>query len=352
MNQLSTKKAVITIVIICLSIELFGQSYPLFSSDKPLELSLVADVVSLINDKSDEPEYTEAMLINYLPDYQINAFEIKVKARGHTRRLAGLCDFPPLKFNLKKGTLKNTVFEGQDKLKFVSQCQQDSEYKNYVLEEYLLYKTYNTITENSYKVRLVNITIKDVKMRVPTMQMTGFLIEDDKSLAKRIASKSFEEVIYNQDTCVENSVDQLSMFQFMIGNTDWYINTMHNTDIFKKKTDGSLIPVPFDFDFAGVINTNYAIPSRQIPITRVTQRYYKGSCRDIDSFRITVDLFNNKKQEIFELYTSFEYLPKSIIRGSLKYYKKFYDIISNADLADASFSNACNTSPFVSNKKP
>jgi hypothetical protein len=55
------------------------------------------------------------------------------------------------------------------------------------------------------------------------------------------------------------------MFQYMIGNTDWYVNTRHNIDIYQKK-DGALIPVAFDFDFAGVINMPYAMPSREIPI--------------------------------------------------------------------------------------
>lgn len=342
-NQLLAIKAIITLVIICSNINLFAQDYPLFNSKEPLQLSLVADVLSLIEDKSEEPVYAAALLINYLPDNEIRAFEIKVKARGNTRRLAGLCDFPPLKFNFKKSTVKNTVFEGQDKLKFVSQCQQNDEYKNYVLEEYLLYKTYNIVTKESYKVRLVNITIKDKKLRVPTIEMTGFLIEDDEILAKRTGSKSFEEIIYNQDTCDGVSVDRLALFQFMIGNTDWYINTKHNIDIFEDKRDGYFIPVPYDFDYAGVINTNYAIPSKQISITKVKQRFYKGSCRDIEAFIPTIVLFNEKMEEIYSLYHSFKYLPKYTINKSLRYYTKFYKIINSPEQIDSLLYEVCDS---------
>lgn len=336
------RKSMIPMVLICLKISLISaQNVPLFQSNEPLELILEADVVTLIEDKSEEPEYTPAYLIQDLPDHMINMFEIKVKPRGNTRRQANLCDFPPLKFNFKKNKLKNTVFEGQDKLKFVSQCQQESEYGNYVLEEYLLYKTYNILTEESYKVRLVNITIKDKMLRVGDIQMTGFLIEDDKSMAKRIGAKSFEEPIFSQDTCVDISVDRVAMFQYMIGNTDWYINTGHNTDIFKYKNDGSLIPVPYDFDFAGAINTVYAKPSREIPITQVRQRYFKGSCRNFNSYDTTIKLFNERQDEIYELYKSFEYLPKYRKKKALKYYRKFYTIINNSELADASFYINC-----------
>ena len=314
---------------------------PLFKSEKPLDLILEADMVAIMNDKSDDPEYTQALLIENLPNYQIKAFDIKVKPRGNTRRVTELCDFPPLKFNFKKNSLHNTVFEGQDKLKFVSQCRQDEEFKNYVLEEYLIYKTYNLLTEESYKARLVNIVIKDIKMRVPSIKMTGFLLEDDKTLARRIGAKDFEENVYSQDSCTDISVDRLSMFQFMIGNTDWYVNTKHNTDVFQYKSDGSLIPVPFDFDFAGVINTIYAMPSKEIPIVDVKERYFKGSCRDFEAYDPTIKLFNEKKNAIFSLYDSFELLPKGVIKKSLRYYSKFYKIINNPEQADASFYSAC-----------
>lgn len=314
---------------------------PLFQREEPLELILEADLVTIINDKSEEPEYTNALLIHVLPDNKIKAFEIKVKPRGSTRRMTELCEFPPLKLNFKKNHLENTVFEGQDKLKFVSQCRQNEAFENYVLEEYLLYKTYNIITEESYRTRLVNITIKDIKLRVPTISMTGFVIEDDKTLSKRLGAKEYDKMVYSQDSCSDSSVDRLSMFQFMIGNTDWYINTKHNTDVFELKLDRSLIPIPFDFDFSGVINTIYARPSKEIPINEVRQRYFKGSCRDLVSYDPTIQLFNEKKDEIFELYNSFTYLPKSVIRKSIRYYSKFYKIINDTEQVTESLYTAC-----------
>ena len=331
--------AIIVLLITITSFYTIAKEYPLFESEEPLELTLEADLVTIMNDKSEEPEYTQALLIQKLPDYKINAFQIKVKPRGNTRRVTDLCDFPPLKFNFKKSQLGNTVFDGQDKLKFVSQCRQEEEFQHYVLEEYLLYKTYNLLTEESYKTRLVNITIKDIKLRVPTINMTGFLIEDDKMLAKRILAKEHEKPVHNQDSCGAQAVDRLSMFQYMIGNTDWYINTKHNTDIFERKNDKTLIPVPFDFDFAGVINTFYAIPSKEIPIQEVRQRYFKGSCRQIDSFEPTINLFNDRKDEIFALYNSFGHLPKGVIRRSLRYYSEFYKIINDKELVQKSFSS-------------
>jgi len=329
------------IITVGKSEEINSQQVSLFNDTTPLKLTLVTDVVSLKNDKSKDPEYIEGMLLHHITKYKFESFEIKVKARGGTRRLSDLCDFPPLKFNFKKKKVKNSVFEGLDKMKFVSQCRQQEDFQDYLLEEYLLYKTFNILTDDSYRVRLVEIVIKDEKLRVDEITMKGFLIEDDEAFAERRMMKEYGGAVYSQDSCEVQSIDILSTFQYMIGNTDWYVNTRHNIDVYERK-DGELIPVPFDFDFAGVINTPYAVPSKEIPITRVKERYYKGSCRDFEAFNPVIDLFNSKKSIIFELYNSFESLDKSIIRKSLRYYSKFYKILNDPSQAEPSFYQACN----------
>jgi len=43
--------------------------------------------------------------------------------------------------------------------------------------------------------------------------------------------------------------------------------------------DGRLTVVPFDFDFAGLVNAGYAEPAPQLPIRSVTTRLYRGFCR-------------------------------------------------------------------------
>lgn len=127
----------------------------------------------------------------------------------------------------------------------------------------------------------------------------------------------------------------------MIGNTDWYVNTRHNTDVFQNKSSEALIPVPFDFDLAGVISTLYAMPSKEIPINEVKERYFKGSCRDQEPFYETIALFNSKKEEIYSLYNSFEFLPNYVIKKSLRYYSKFYKIINNPDQVASLLNGAC-----------
>ncbi|MFC2096584.1 hypothetical protein ACFLQ3_02680 [Bacteroidota bacterium] len=49
--------------------------------------------------------------------------------------------------------------------------------------------------------------------------------------------------------------------------------------IYKDVTKPDLIPVPYDFDFAGLVNADYANPAEVLDIENVTERYFLGLCR-------------------------------------------------------------------------
>ncbi|MDZ7607956.1 MAG: hypothetical protein U5K79_20775 [Cyclobacteriaceae bacterium] len=167
------------------------------------------------------------------------------------------------------------------------------------------------------------------------------MIEDDDTFAKRTGTKVYEKPVYHQDSCETATIDRMAMFQYMIGNTDWYVNTRHNINIFQRKVGGALIAVPYDFDFSGVINTDYASTSKEIPITKVTDRYYKGSCRDNQTMDETIKLFNEKRADIIQLYEDFSLVPEYVTKKGVKYYSKFYKIINDSEQVQTSLS-ACN----------
>ena len=62
--------------------------------DSALVLELTTDVQALIQDKSEDPEYTDAQLTYFSPENEVIEFAIKVKPRGGTRRFSGWCDLP------------------------------------------------------------------------------------------------------------------------------------------------------------------------------------------------------------------------------------------------------------------
>lgn len=324
-------------------------SNALFSNSAPIELILQMDMQKVLNDKSKDPEYNPAFLIQNLGNGKIQTFNITIKARGKTRRIHSVCEFPPLKINFQKKSTDKTIFKGQDKIKMVTHCKESENYQNYALLEYLAYKTYNTITDYSYKVRMVNVTYKDIKQNYRDIEKTGFLIEDDDLLAERLGGTITDKKIWSPDSCSQSAVDIFCLFQFMIGNTDWWIHTRHNVDIVNLNND-KLIPIPFDFDYAGLINTPYAIPSSNLPITSVKDRFLKGSCRflkdtlsckTIKYYEEVIKLYNFKKSAIISVLESADYLNKRVKKTSIKYVEEFYDIINDPNKFTEYLNKSC-----------
>lgn len=320
---------------------------PLFESEVPLKFTLIIDVKTVKNDDSEDPQYTEGKLILHEESLENKNFDIKVKARGNSRRLQryNICTFPPIKLNFKKKEVKGTVFEGQDKLKLVAYCKDLDLYQDYVLQEYLVYKAYNCLTPYSFKVRLAEITYKDINDKSREVQRYGFLIEDDERMAQRIGGKISEVLMSNQDRCDRNTLDLFTIFQFMIGNADWWMArpAVHNVKLVFK--EGSpIVPVPYDFDYCGAINAKYAIPPENLPIESVRERYFRGYCRFPGTYERTIDIFNAKKEEMYAVYRNFELLDEKKKKPILKYYDGFYDIVNNPKQLERKIYDYCQLS--------
>jgi len=313
---------------------------PLFSSSEPLDIIIEMDFQKVLGDKSENPKYNAALLIQDLGDNKIKTFNIKVKARGNTRRISEICEFPPLKLNFRKGATENTVFQGQDKIKMVTHCKDNDEYENYAVLEYLAYKTYNALTDYSYKVRLVKVLYRDIRQSYPDIEKSGFLIEDDEAMVGRLGGEISQKKIWSPDSCRQDAVDLFSMFQFMIGNTDWWIHKRHNVDIMALE-NGELIPIPFDFDYAGIINTPYAIPSPMLPISDVKQRFFKGSCKTILSYEEVIKKFNEKHDDILQVVEETDFINKRLKRSATNYIQSFYKIINDEDKFTQFINNSC-----------
>ena len=317
---------------------------PLFESEEPLKLTLIIDIKTVKNDNSEDPQYSAGKLTLHEASGDTN-FDIQVKARGHSRRLYNICSFPPIKLNFKKKAVVETVFEGQDKLKLVAYCKDSDLFQDYVIQEYMIYKLYNILTPYSFKVRLAEITYKDINDKSREVTRFGFLIEDDDNMAERNGGVITEILMSNHDRCERNTLDIFTIFQYMIGNADWWIAKpiVHNVKLLYKEGE-PITPVPYDFDYCGVINANYAVPPEVLPIESVRERYFMGYCRIPGSYEKTISIFNEKKDEIYELYNSFDFLDEKKKKTILKYYDDFYKNVNDPKQLERRIYNNCQLS--------
>lgn len=204
-------------------------------------------------------------------------------------------------------------------------------FEQYLLKEYLVYRLYNQLTEKSFKVRLTRITYVDSVKKNKKVTRFAFFIEDKKRMAQRNNGKVDEtEFKYWR---LKNKEDQmlLSVFQFLVGNTDWSIPGRHNVKIIKVGKEEALYAVPYDFDMSGFVNAHYARPHKKIQhkIKKVSTRLYRGFCREQVEFDPVIARFRAQKAALYAVCNDFPHLAPKPKKSITRYLDAFFDIIEN-----------------------
>jgi hypothetical protein len=296
----------------------------LFESDNIFEIALRFDITYYKRKKPDTT-YMPAVLTYYLGDKDSVNKDIKLKARGEIRRTQ-ICDFPPLYLNF---SMKDTAgeFIGINKLKLVPYCKLG--FEDYILREYLIYKLYNVLTNKSLRVRLLRINFINTAKESKPISQYGFAIEPVKLYEKRTHSFEVKSMNLTQRHIKPEMMDRFAIFNYMIGNTDWAVPSLHNTLILSEplspQPDLAMI-VPFDFDYSGLVNTVYATPFETLPIKTVRERLYLAVCRSEDSFKNSLKEFTDKKEEFYRVINDFPYLKEKSKKDMINYLNTFYSL--------------------------
>ena len=320
--------------------------YPLFSSHDILELSLTFNWKELVFDVGDNRSYHNAHLTYFITEGDSVSIPVEVQARGNYRRSRENCNFPPIRIRFSEDKVTNTLFSGQDKLKLVTHCNNRKIFAEYLLKEYLAYRIYNLFCDESYKVRLARITYNDSEGKNKQLTRFAFFIEKTEHLASRLSGTEIEFLILAKEVTDQKLTLIFSVFQYLIGNTDWSIPGLHNVCLISLHGP-KYVPVPYDFDFSGLVGTYYAIPDPKIPIKSIFQRIYRGPCEELDVILPVLELFNRKKPEIYSLISDFEYLEEKERAKILRYFDKFYKTLNNDRKLKKEFILNCSETKYI-----
>jgi len=131
------------------------------------------------------------------------------------------------------------------------------------------------------------------------------------------------------------------VFQFMIGNTDWAISQFHNVKALRIGSE--YFPIPYDFDWSGLVDAPYAGPNPKIAdrIENVRERLFWGACNDAIDYQALFDRFRGKRDSILALPESLPELSERNQRSAVEYLQEFYEVIDNEDAARRQIVNAC-----------
>lgn len=263
------------------------------------------------------------------------SYAIELSPRGKSRRR--ICYMPPLKLNFKKGELKDKgIKKKYDDVKLVTYCKDRDTYESYILREYYAYKLYNILTDYSFNVQLIEITYRDSLERIQPVSRYGFIIENTDEMANRLGAKEHSNYLMSRDSLDHFQYDVMALFQYMISNTDWKIDMLHNMKMIKVKKSDIVIPVPYDFDYSGFVNTLYSVPNPDVNQTHVRERCFMGECRDANELQKVREHFLSKKEEILTCPNDIP-LTKKQCKQTIKYLKSFYKVLES----DKKFRKKC-----------
>ena len=253
---------------------------PLFAADDTIRIAITGPMTTLAGNRSSDPRPATLTV-------GAEALPITLSVRGITRRTADVCGFPPLRVQFTRPPPATSLFAGQKRLKLVTHCRASPAFQQYVLLEYAAYRMYQQLSPLSFRVRLAEVDYRQDDGR-PYVQRLGFFLEDTGDVAKRNGLKEVHapERIPVAVLSARDSA-RYALFQHMIGNHDWAMRAgpkgedcCHNAKLIGASglAPGTVVPLPYDFDFSGLVNAPYATPPDQLRISDVRQRVYRGYC--------------------------------------------------------------------------
>ena len=342
-----TMRRVVLIValLICVGPAANAAGLSLFASGEVLDITFEAPLNTIVRQAEERPD-VEGVLHYVDADGQTVTVALSMSTRGKSR--LEYCAFPPLWINLKRKQTVGTLFEGQNKLKVVTQCRNGSTFARYLHQEYGIYRAFDVVADHAFRVRLLNVTYRDTEGKRDDEVRPAFFIESDNEVAARSGMEKLKVSQINSAQLDPAHASKFSLYQFLIANTDWSMirgpgneGCCHNGKVIitPGSTDGWMV-LPYDFDQAGLINTRYSSPADGLGIRKVTQRVFRGRCRNINQLESTIALFNEQRAEIER-----ELLPAALEGGTrnnaVKYIDKFYEIINDPEKRQKQIADKC-----------
>jgi hypothetical protein len=318
---------------------------PLFADDSSLALTIEAPFRRLARNTDDRSELDGVLHYRDATGREVT-LSVEIRIRGKSRLL--VCDFPPLRVDFRRGELDGTVFAGQNHLKLVTLCKERDTYRDYLAEEYQIYKAYNVLTDRSFRVRWLSVEYVDAddKAADPFTE-PAFFIEEDWEVAERHGLEPITVPRLELADLDPRELTLLSLFQFMIGNVDWAGTAAAPDDedcCHNGKPIGSdghgVIVLPYDFDNAGLINAEYAVPNEALRLRFVRQRLYRGYCTTNSELDWAVRKFNEERAAIEHVFNA-EPASERARGRALDYIASFYEIIDDPKKLQRDIVNKC-----------
>lgn len=325
-----------------------AEARPLFKTDDVLAFTLTGNFRNISRDRDtlSTTEYWGEITLPGIEGGEATKHPLKLRTRGHFRLLNRNCGFVPLRLNFQTKAMKGTPFEGQDKIKLITHCNSNAMYDEYVIREYLAYRVHNIVTPRSYRARLARVTYVDSASGKALETRNAVLLEHEDDVAKRMEGEIAELRRALFDDVDAKQMNEVALFEWFIGNTDWSLYALHNIRLVKR-LDLTILPIAYDLDFSGLVGTRYSTPDPRLGIRSVRERLYRGPCRTMEEYEPHLAVYREKEAEILALYESFPGLDSRYRQDTGRFLKDFFSLLKRPADLKVTLVDTCKRQPSV-----
>lgn len=321
-------------------VDTIDTSIDIFTDPDPMEVTLTLDLKKYQKEKF-KGEYMPAQFHYRFNDTLSLDKTMRIKARGNFRRQH--CTFAPFWLNIRKAGVKNQLLQETKRIKVVTHCKGSKGYADYVLKEYLTYKIYNILSPVSFRVRLLKMRYIDTGRKNKMTESWAFMIEPEEMLAERHNALVIKKDEISMRYMRAEEMDLVAMFLYMIGNSDYSVVGRHNIKLLGLPGYGTegYTPVPYDFDYSGLVNTYYAIPGETLGINSVTERYYLGACRDEQAYQVAMNHLAEHREEILGMVQEFPHISSKVKKEMIAYLESYFTEAEGSSFIEKKLKSTC-----------
>jgi hypothetical protein len=321
-------------------VDTIDTSADIFEDPLPMEITLTLDL-KLFQKEKFKGEYLPVMFHYRFNDTLTLEKSMRMKARGNFRRQ--YCSLPPFWLNIKKAGVQNQNLQDINRIKVVTHCSGGKGSADFVLKEYLTYKIYKLISPVSFRVRLVKMRYIDTGRKNKMTESWAFMIEPEELLARRHDALVVKKDDIPMAYTVPEEMDLVALFMYMVGNSDFSITGRHNAKLLGFPGFGSkgYTPVPYDFDYSGLVNASYAVPGENLGLQSVRERYFLGPCREDLAYQLAIDHLAEHREEILGMIREFPHLNSQVKNEMIAYLESYFIEAERSGFIQSSLKSTC-----------
>jgi hypothetical protein len=317
---------------------------PLFEASDTIHIAIRGPIKTLVQTRSSTP------VAATLTTASGESLPIALSVRGITRRKSEICDFPPLRVEFTRPPPPTSLFAGQRRLKLTTHCNNSTSYQQYLLLEYAVYRMYNAVTPLSFRARLASVDYVGDNGR-PIISRLGFFLEDASDVAKRNGLRELHAPsLIPLATLSAVDSTRFAIFEHMIANHDWSMRAnvqgedcCHNSKLIGRGGlgAGEAMPIPYDFDFSGLVSAPYAGPPPELGISSVRERSFRGYCAHAAQFGPVAAQFRAARPQVLAALASTPQLDDKNLRRASAFVDQFFARIATDKDVAANLTRRC-----------